>query len=98
MCLCGNISERLLIEWAEKQNTKVCMIKNTVYLNTHTFYAWALTQKIYEQVTAVIWGMRPRIWVGRNVILYSSSLVVKIVFKHAKTVTHIIILSKYIYL
>ena len=30
------------------------MIKNTVYLNTHTFYAWALTQKIYEQVTVVI--------------------------------------------
>ena len=62
---------RKITNWAEKQNTKVCMIKNTVYLNTHTFYAWAL---IYEQVTVVIWGMRPRIWVGRNVILYSIFL------------------------
>lgn len=54
MCLYGHISERLLIGWAEEQDTKVCMIKNTVYLNTHTFYAWALTQKIYKQVIVVI--------------------------------------------
>lgn len=58
--------------------------------HTHAFYTWALSQKIYKQLIVVISEEWDQVsgWEGETFSILFSFVVVKTVFKHAKTITH----------